>query len=189
MTKSRAGGGECPQWVESGRSLIDGIAPLMSPPNNTADLFVLLFSTDWFRPYRMVTGFTPKPGNEPAFQHEIRTVVQQMMSDTSCYWDAEFTEERLTRTRESLLGILDRYRSDESNLSLIRALVVGDDHNAAMTEISMKFWDDYEVSLASINRADIAESDWDKQIASFTPDLPSLLQDFVSMTVLGGDVR
>lgn len=110
------------------------------------------------------------------------------MSDTPCYWHVDFTDERLTGTRENLLGILDRYASEESNLSFIRALVTGDDHDAAMTEISMAFWDDYEASLASINRADITATDWDKQIASFTPDLPSLLQDFVSMTVLRGDV-
>ena len=58
-----------------------------------------------------------------------------------------------------------------------------------MTDISMAFWDDYEGALAGINRADIMASVWDKQVAAFTPDLPSLLQDFVSMTVLRGEAR
>lgn len=160
----------------------------MTLPNTIADKFALLFSTDWFRPYRTLTGFTPRAGNEAAFQHEIRALVGRMMSDTPCYWHINFSDERLADIRRGLLDILDRHESDESNLSFIRALVIGDDHHAAMTEIAMAFWDDYEAALADINSADITATDWDRQVAAFTPDRPSLLQDFVSMTVLRGDV-
>ena len=112
-----------------------------------------------------------------------------MMSDQQCYWHIAFTEERLAETQKGLLDILDRHASEESNLSFICALVMGDDHRAAMTDISAVFWDDYEATLAGISRADITTTDWDKQVAAFTPDEPCFLQDFVSMTVLRGDVR
>ena len=57
-----------------------------------------------------------------------------------------------------------------------------------MADVSMAFWNDYEGDIEEIRRADLAKTEWDRRLIAFTPDLPSLLQDFAIVTLLGGGI-
>jgi len=156
----------------------------MSAPNTMADKFVLLFSTDWFRPHWTLTGFVPRTGTAPAFQQETRDFVSSMMGDATSYWDLPFTDRRLSSTRDFLFDALDRYHAEESKLGLIRAMVAGTDLSEALTDVSMAFWNDYEATIDEIRRADLTATDWDRRVVAFFADLPWLLQGH-ALTVLG----
>jgi hypothetical protein len=158
----------------------------MPTPNTTADKFVLLFSSDWFRPHWELTGFVPKDGESEAIQQEMRDLVTPMMDGAACYWDINFTDDRLAQTRADLLTSLIQHAAEESNLSLIRALVSGDDPADALTAVSMALWDNYDGSLEEIEQANLAATDWDRRLVALTPDLPSFVQNFILVTVLRG---
>jgi hypothetical protein len=153
-------------------------------PKLDADKFVLLFSSDWFRPYWRVSGFVPKPGDEDLFQQSMRSLVGRMMQDTDCYYDVSFAETRLGETGRAFLSVVEGSASHESKLSLIRAIVHAGALGDALVEVSMAFWDDYEATIAAINEMNLTSTEWDRYLVSLTPELPSMLQDFAVMQVL-----
>ena len=158
----------------------------MSSPNTVADKFVLLFSADWYRPYWSMTGFVPRADLGTAFQNEMREAVAGIMGDATCYWDVRFSERRLGQTRNALLSALDRHSGEDSKLGFIRALVEQRDTDEAFTEVSMAFFgDDFEAKLDEINQADFEATEWDRHLAAFTPDLPTLIQDFALILMCG----
>ena len=157
----------------------------MSESNIAADKFVLLFSVDWFCPHWTLTGFVTRPEVATAFQQVMRDLVGSIMGDAKHYWDVSFSALRLGQTRDAFLEAVGRNHAPESSLGLIYALVAGEDSRDEMTSVSMAYWHNYEATIAEIGRADLAATEWDRHIVSLTPDLPTLLQNFVLSDLLG----
>ena len=174
------------QWKLVVHSLRAKSVPMGAQRITTADKFALLFSTDWFRPHWTVTGFVPQAADGQLFQQSMRKLVDAIIGDAPSYWLVEFSEPRLCRTRDEFLQALDSCDSSQSDLSLIRAMVANRGTSDTLTAVSMMFWNNYEAIRKLIACADITSTDWDRHIVALTPDLPSHLQDFVCVSVLGG---
>jgi hypothetical protein len=72
------------------------------------DRFALLLSTDWFVDRWWVIGLHAAKEEKLKLQFELRKLVRQFMHASETYWLADFSTDRTSQTKETLLDALNR---------------------------------------------------------------------------------
>ncbi|WP_296616225.1 hypothetical protein [Sphingomonas sp.] len=145
---------------------------------NSADQCVLLFSTDWFRPYYCLLGLRVLAGEEGRFVEAMRAAARELIGQENDYFETDFGDARILKTKKHWLDALATFTSsavppallDSEGHSLAerrraRDEIVGDHHSG---------WDE----LMAAHPASLRQSDWDEWIASITAAVPDYLRAF-----------
>jgi hypothetical protein len=175
-------------------------------PDTAVDQVVMLLSTDWFTPYWHVVGISPPEKQIKCFQSGCREIVTQMVDGASDYYQINFSEKRIERTRidarklatkcivhqassfnlGELIGSNPRREELNRTAWLFQSLIdmlVGDTKLDAEIRRILEnsrhgptLVDSGELASACLR----ADSVWDKFVRGLTPELPTSLSDFVS---------
>ncbi|HET6843024.1 MAG TPA: hypothetical protein VFK06_15320 [Candidatus Angelobacter sp.] len=75
---------------------------------NFFDQFIMLLSTDWFKPHWGVIGINLDEAAKDIVHGGCRKIVNQIISDAEEYWLISFSEDRHNETR-ALFESLDHF--------------------------------------------------------------------------------
>lgn len=181
--------------------------------DTTIDSVVMLLSTDWFLPYWSVIGVAAAEG-KLCIQAGCRQIVQDLMNGASDYYGADFSEERLTTTRQSIYSLAKQcalVKSDEMKLTdlvesqpdreqfykgawLFRILakkLVKDRELNAQTRAILEDATREQAVKDAVNFEQLcseSNSQWDKYVQSLTPDIPTSLANFLSVDLVSSQL-
>jgi hypothetical protein len=169
------------------------------------DRFVMLLSTDWFKPHWNTIGVETDESQKDCIQHGAREVVRQIMSGIDEYWLASFAPERIEATRLKMDSILGNapasarkvfehwYRMTDEELRIlnilysltadiytgdakVRASLDPETRQRVLAAFDLDAKGDIDFEDCSMN----SRSQWDNYIKQVTPDLPTYLPDAVA---------
>lgn len=155
----------------------------MSPMDQidySADMFAMLFSSDWFRPYWHVLEVKVSDEEKARqFQTAMRTEVSEMIGQNAEYYLISFEPSRAAATRARLFDALSKYADPALDLGLLD--LHGLDHRerrAAQGPILLSHYHEWE----EIRSVPMNHSPWDKWLRSLTPNVPDALLNFALET-------
>jgi hypothetical protein len=155
-----------------------------------------------------VIGLNAEPEMLSCIQQGCREIVNQMVGDTEEYWLISFAEERLQATRKDLLSLprkcgldaaseerlsdLCRERANRGErektawlLRVVTAELLRDSEVTPEIRLVLECARTTSQSAEAFDQVSIeSQSPWDRRIRDLTPDLPTLLGDWVSVGVL-----
>lgn len=91
----------------------------------TLDELIMLLSTDWFAPYWLRIGLGVDQERKMCLQEQFRDIVRKITSGAKEYWLVNFSDERLTETRDSLNTALNQCQITVETARRINDLVDG----------------------------------------------------------------
>jgi len=143
-----------------------------------ADRCVLLFSTDWFRPYWPLLGLYVITGEEQRLVEAMRGAVRELIAQQNDYFDVDFGDARIAGTKKRWLDALSTFTSSDIPPALLdvdgRSL---DERRRVRDENIVRhqmLWDE----LMAAQPAAFVQTDWDRWIASATAAVPDYLRTF-----------
>lgn len=152
---------------------------LMDPMrHNLSDRCVLLFSTDWFRPYWPLLGLRVFDGQKNRFLDAMRSAVRDLVGQENDYFNISSGDMRVARTRKLWLDAVSSFTPlgapspllDLEGCSLDERRQVRDE----IVRENYLSWDE----LMSRQWPSLAQSDWDIWVALITASVPDYLRTF-----------
>lgn len=171
----------------------------------SADLLLMLLSTDWFSPCARQLGFPADESQAPRARTRLRAEVARMLHGADQIHDMDFDFERASRTRKELLDTIDEFgRSSRlsavarqildggvyeqgtysSQLALLNQRILSGE-NAFLGDLGAELkarlvWA-VQRSLAPLDAVSTdSASAWDRQLFARNRDNPEFLADFAS---------
>lgn len=152
----------------------------MSPMDQTdysADMFAMLFSSDWFRPYWHLLGIEISDAMKAGeFQAAMRTQVSAMIGQESDYYLISFEPSRAAKTRASLFEALSQYAEPSSDLGLLNLHELGPrERRAIQGPLLLTHYMGWEEAKSASTDC----TEWDRWLQSLTPNDADALLNFV----------
>jgi hypothetical protein len=138
-----------------------------------ADLYVLLFSSDWFEPYWHLLGLKVPEEQASSFQAALRKASLEMIDGAKQYWFIHFTESRVISTRQNWLHALQSHCAGSSRLELLNRW-----QYSPQERMEFKWWlrERFAEDSRKIEAAVLDSTEWDQWLTDLTPDLPDMLK-------------
>jgi hypothetical protein len=187
-------------------------------PRN-ADRLIMLLSTDWFLPYWTAVGLEVDLEARARLQQDCRAIVRAIVGGAPTYWLASFAEPRINETNRQFMAALQRQNLDQRTINLVTDIVTrlsGEDPESTsvwlLADLTRQLiakkpknptglsgitedvlGDAWKVcapklpDFEQVSRESVSE--WDRYIASLTPDLPTMLADYAASIVQRNQLR
>jgi hypothetical protein len=148
----------------------------MDGSDYSADNFIMLFSSDWFRPYWQALGVKISDEEEARrFQADMRSAVSEMIGQDANYYLISFKPSRAAATRAKLFESLKKYAEPASDLRLLNLHRLDRvDCRAIQGGILLSHYPEWE----GIRMAQMDRTEWDKWLQSLIPSTPDFLLYF-----------
>lgn len=181
------------------------------------DKLTLLLSTDWFFDYWATIGLNVDNKKKTLFQQSCRELTKGFMLGAAEYWLVSFADSRILETEEcffrsaknsgiekSIMANIISKKSQESVIkdnaswifaSLNEMAISGTEKINGISELDPTLrnlvgvlWRECDIDEIDFEEVCLSsDSQWDKYIRSVTPDLPTMLSDFVSAELVPKD--
>jgi len=164
----------------------------------------MLLSTDWFLPHWSTLRMTTE--NNACIQKGCREIVKQVMKEASDYYLVDFSDGRLETTRENIRALArkcgmkgpaeatlvelignkperEQFHKGAWLFQMLSGQLTADDRLDAMTRLVITRAKDERRLTDELNFEQLclrANSAWDSYIRGLTPELPTMLPDFLS---------
>lgn len=177
-------------------------------PSYELDKLVMLLSADWFFPHWHLIGVFTEDKKKFLLREGFREMVRQIMSDTTQYWETNFSAARVKESRAMLEALLKRCDLEDVTANRITDLISREELpidegtrwllvsmteqllegsittplDTAITEVLRREWDQWQnLDEIDFKRCCLnSTSNWDQYLRNATPDLPTMLADYVS---------
>jgi hypothetical protein len=165
-------------------------------------------SSDWFFDYWDALGLIVRRDNRDCVKAKCRIIVSELIGDSSEYWFVSFSKNRINGTIDKFMFLIKQCKLSKNEFNsmsnLLISLAEGDEflEKAELLDmitakiIDVQYNDDCDdtdnisvvrnaFSRASANERNFeriaieSKTAWDAYLRSLTPDLPTLLSDFL----------